>query len=164
MTMSKEFTVRDSPTSVGIPDPQGVVDVAANAAKVLSKVLEQKPKPVIINGEKYLEFEDWETLGQFYGVTVITGEALPVEIGGVKGAKAIAKLVDFHNGEIVGGAEAYCMRDEEKWGTRPKLSGRGKGRTQRKSKSGTNLCPGINWPQWHKPGPELRLSATALLG
>jgi hypothetical protein len=43
-----------------------------------------------------------------------------VEIDGVKGAKAHADLVDVMTGLVIGGAEAYCMRDEERWGTRPK--------------------------------------------
>jgi hypothetical protein len=73
-----------------------------------------------MNGEQYLEFEDWQTVGQFYGYTVKTGDAVAVEIDGVKGAKAHADLIDYRSGLIVGGAEAYCMRDEEKWNTRPK--------------------------------------------
>jgi len=105
---------------VGIPDPQGVIDQAIRAAKVLTAVLAQKKHPVMMNGEQYLEYEDWQTLGQFYAVTAITGEAVAVEIDGVKGAKATAKVVNLHTGEIIGGAEAYCMRDEPKWNTRPK--------------------------------------------
>jgi len=101
-------------------DPNAVLDAAINAAKALSRVVSQKKKPVIMNGEQYLEFEDWQTLGQFYAVTVKTGDAVMVDIGGVKGARATAQLISLKTGEIIGGAEAYCMRDEDKWGTRPK--------------------------------------------
>lgn len=119
--MSNEIIVSTSPNQlVGIDNPDGVMDIAIKAAKTLVNVVSQKKKPVIMNGEQYLEYEDWQTLGQFYGVTVITGDAVPVEIDGVKGAKANAKLVLMRTGEIIGGAEAYCMRDEEKWNTRPK--------------------------------------------
>ncbi len=100
-------------------DPNDVLDSAIRAAKALQRVISQKPRPVIINGEQFLEFEDWQTLGQFYGYTVRTMEARPVEIGGVHGAYARAELVDFRTGEVIGGADGYCMRDEPKWGDRP---------------------------------------------
>jgi len=105
---------------VGIFNPDAQLDMAIMAAKALGRVISQKKKPVIINGEQYLEFEDWQTLGQFDGVSVRTGDAELVEIDGIKGAKAKAYLVNNKTGEIIGGAEAYCMRDEEKWGIRPK--------------------------------------------
>lgn len=118
--MTTELTAQGQGNLVGIADPNGVLDAAITASKALARVVSQKKKPVIINGEQYLEFEDWQTLGQFYGVTVKTGDAVLVEIDGVKGAKAHADLISLRTGEIIGGAEAYCMRDEDKWGTRPK--------------------------------------------
>jgi len=96
-----------------------VVRGAKIAVGVFKAVIEQKPKKVVINGEQYLEYEDWQTLGEFYGVTARTGEAVPVDIDGIKGAKAHADLVDTGTGLIIGGAEAYCMRDEEKWTIKP---------------------------------------------
>lgn len=100
-------------------NPSDVLNDAKTAALALTTVISQKKKPVMMNGEQYLEFEDWQTVGQFYGYMVSTGEAEPVEIEGVKGAKASAKLVNFHNGEVLGGAESYCMRDEPNWKTKP---------------------------------------------
>jgi len=112
--------------AVGIPVPPDVVlSNAMIAAKALKDVISKKAKPVILNGEQYLEFEDWQTCGQFYGYTVKTGEAVAVEVDGVKGAKARADLIDFKTGEIIGGAEAYCMRDEDHWNTRPKYEWQG---------------------------------------
>ena len=107
--------------------PEVVLDNAMIAAKSLMKVVSLKKKPVIMNGEQYLEYEDWQTCGQFYGYTVKTGDAVLVEIDGVKGAKAHADLINFRTGEVIGGAEAYCMRDEEKWNTRPKYEWQGDG-------------------------------------
>lgn len=100
-------------------NPVEVLEDAKKAAQALTTVISQKKKPVIMNGEQYLEFEDWQTVGQFYGYMVSTGEAMLVEIDGVKGAKATAKLVNFHSGEILGGAESYCMRDEPNWKVKP---------------------------------------------
>ena len=126
---------------VGIFDPDAQLEMAIRAAKALSNVIAQKRKPVIINGEQYLEFEDWQTLGQFDGVSVRTGDAEPVEIDGVKGVKAKAYLLNNHTGEIIGGAEAYCMRDEDKWGTRSKYEWQGEGANRKRVKVGEEVVP-----------------------
>jgi len=126
---------------VGVFDPETQLEMAVRAAKALAKVIAQKKKPVIINGEQYLEFEDWLTLGQFDGVAVRTGDAEPVEINGVQGAKAKAYLYDKHTGAQIGGAEAYCMRDEEKWGTRPKYEWQGEGNNRKRIKVGEETVP-----------------------
>ena len=101
--------------------PKATVARAKEAAIALQAVIASKPKPVVIRGEQYLEYEDWQLLGQFYGVAAQTGDAGPVEINGVRGAKASARLYDIHTGQLLGevGAEAYCMEDEEHWQSRP---------------------------------------------
>ena len=126
---------------VGIFNPEAQLDMAIRASKALARVVAGKKKPVIINGEQYLEFEDWQTLGQFDGVSVKTGDAEMVEIDGVKGAKAKAYLINNRTGEIIGGAEAYCMRDEEKWGTRPKYEWQGEGDARHRVKVGDEVVP-----------------------
>jgi hypothetical protein len=129
---------------VGIYDPpETTLANAMTAAKALQTVIAGKKKPVIMNGEQYLEFEDWQTCGQFYGLTVGTHDAVPVEIDGVKGAKARADLVDLRTGQVIegAGAEAYCMRDEEKWNTRPKYEWQGEGDDRHKVKVGDEVVP-----------------------
>jgi len=138
--MSNELTVINQEVGVMIP-PEETLEVASQAAKALKRVVSLKTKPVILNGEQYLEFEDLQLLGQFYGYTVQTGDAAPVEIDGVKGAKAHADLINFRTGEIVGGAEAYCMRDEEKWNTRPKYEWQGEGDNRKRIKIGDEVVP-----------------------
>jgi len=98
--------------------PEKVLEEAGRAAKALKDVVSKKARPVIINSEQYLEFEDWQTLGQFYGFSVKTGKAIPVEVNGISGAKAEAELIT-RDGVIVGGAEAYCMADEKNWDNKP---------------------------------------------
>lgn len=98
--------------------PEVILDAAQKAAQALTRVVKQKKNPVVIRGQQYLEYEDWQTLGQFYGYTVKTGEAVRVEINGVSGAKATATLFDAL-ARVVGGAEAYCLSDEGKWGDKP---------------------------------------------
>jgi len=135
-----ELSTQISAVGFAIP-PDVVLQNAMVAAKALKDVISHKPKPVILNGEQYLEFEDWQTCGQFYGYTVKTGEAVAVEVDGVKGAKAHADLVDFKTGEIIGGAEAYCMRDEEHWNTRPKYEWQGEGDDRKRVKIGDEIVP-----------------------
>ena len=111
----------NEPGTQMIEAPKATVIRAKEAAISLQSVIASKTKPVIIRGEQYLEFEDWQLLGQFYGVAVQTGDAQPIEINGVRGAKASPQLYDIHTGVLLGniGAEAYCLEDEDHWGERP---------------------------------------------
>uniref|UniRef100_A0A6H1ZGC2 Uncharacterized protein n=1 Tax=viral metagenome TaxID=1070528 RepID=A0A6H1ZGC2_9ZZZZ len=138
--MTQELTVRQTDVGIFLP-PDIVLENARTAANALKQVISLKSKPVILNGEQYLEMEDWELCGQFYGYTVKTGNAEQVEIDGVKGAKAHADLVDMHTGLIIGGAEAYCMRDEEHWNTRPKYEWQGEGANRRRVLVGQEVVP-----------------------
>ena len=99
--------------------PENIVEQGSLMAKALVKVVSLKKKPVIIKGEQYLEFEDWQTIGRFMYLAVKTGDAQLVEINSISGAKAKADVIDIHTGIIVGGAEAYCMSDEENWQDKP---------------------------------------------
>jgi len=95
--------------------PATVLAEAQKAAASLKDVISRKPKPVVINGEQYLEFEDWQTVGRFYGITVgIEQEPEFVQLGDAKGFKATS--VALRAGQVISRATAYCLDDEEKWG------------------------------------------------
>jgi len=96
-----------------------VLEEARRAAVALVDVLSKKQKPVIMNGEQYLEFEDWQTVGRFYGLTAKVKETEFLDYGGVQGFLAKAVVVRSDGMEI-SAAEAMCMNDEEKWSSRPK--------------------------------------------
>lgn len=119
--MSNELVERESslPAEAALNRaPAVLLDEAQLAAKALQGVIKGKENPVIFNGQQYLEFEDWQTVGKFYGYSVKTGEAQPIEVSGVNGAKATAVLLD-REGRVVGGAESYCLRDEPNWAKKP---------------------------------------------
>ncbi len=97
--------------------PAEVIKSATEAAKKLKEIIASKPKKVMINGEQYLEYEDWQTVGRFYGVTAKATDANLIELDGVKGFKAQA--VSIKDGVEISGATAYCMQDEENWKTKP---------------------------------------------
>lgn len=100
-------------------DPKQVLGEAMNAAKALQSVIKQKTKPVVFNGEQYIEFEDWQVLGRFYGVTAKIVSTDYIDIGGTKGFVARAEAIDS-TGRVVSAAEAMCLNDEDKWSTRAK--------------------------------------------
>lgn len=98
--------------------PQTVLSEAHQAAKALQDVVSKKARKVMFNGEQYLEFEDLQTLGRFYGVTAgQEGDSEFCNIGGADGAKA--KAVAMRGGQIISRATAYCMRDEPNWKVKP---------------------------------------------
>lgn len=104
-------------TSEGITlaqPPEVVLQAAQKAAKALSEVVSRKKKPVIFNGEQYLEFEDWQTVGRFYGVTAKVISTAYIEHGAAKGyeARAVALRAD---GAELSAAEAQCLSDEGNW-------------------------------------------------
>ena len=118
--MTHEMTVYEGSGDIQINrPPELVLEEATRAAKALGTVLAGKVKKVIMNGEQYLEFEDWQTVGRFYGVTAKVKETTFIDYGGVQGfeAKAVAIRAD---GMEISAAEAMCLNDEEKWRARPK--------------------------------------------
>jgi hypothetical protein len=100
-------------------EPALVLAEARKAAQALMAVMAQKPKKVMMNGEQYIENEDWLTIGHFYGVTAKIESDKFVEFGDVKGWEATAVLV-ARDGRELGRATAMCLNDEEKWSNRPK--------------------------------------------
>ena len=107
---------QSSNTSIDlIKDESKLKTENTNALAVVHEVLHNKEKPVIVNGKRHLEFEDWIALGNAFGIAVRTGEAEPVEIFEAKGFKAKAEVVRVSDGVIIGGAEAYCLDNERNW-------------------------------------------------
>jgi hypothetical protein len=102
--------------------PNKVIEEAMVAAKVLQDIIEKKPDKIVFNKKTYLTFEDWQTLGRFWGYTVKEdGDPEPVTLGEAQGFKASSVGLDSQ-GVIRSRATAFCMNDEEKWSSRPKYA------------------------------------------
>lgn len=108
-------------------EPEVVLAEAQRAAAALKKVLNGKEHKVMLgdHGEQYLEFEDWQTLGKFYGVTVRVTATMFVsfDLGAgrqVSGFEAKADAIVAATGQVISSGEAMCLNDEEKWSERPK--------------------------------------------
>lgn len=100
-------------------DPSDMLAEATKAAKALMAVMASKPDKVMMNGQQYIENEDWQTIGHFYGATAQIESDHFVEFGDVKGWEATAILVS-RDGRTLGRATAMCLNDEEKWSSRAK--------------------------------------------
>jgi hypothetical protein len=99
--------------------PLTVLAEAQLAAAALLSVLNTKPKQVVFNGERYLENEDWQTIGHFYGITSKVESDAFVTFGDVKGFEATAIALD-RTGREISRAVAMCLNDEDNWSTRSK--------------------------------------------
>lgn len=137
--MSDELTVYEESKDLAIARPPEVVlGEAKKAAKALKDVVSQKSKPVIMNGEQYLEFEDWQTLGRFYGVTAKITDTRFVDFGASQGfeAKAVALRSD---GAEISAAEAMCLNDENNWKSKPLFQLRSMAQTRACAKALRNV-------------------------
>lgn len=124
-------------------DPEAVLAEAAKAARALARVLESKKDKVMINGVQYLEFEDWQTLARFYGVTAKVIATTPVmsptaKVDTVIGyeARAVAVRPD---GTEISAAEAMCLNDERNWEDKPLFMLRSMAQTRACAKALRNI-------------------------
>ena len=103
--------------------PDLVLEEATRAAKALANVIEGKPKKVQFNGKTYLQFEDWQTLGRFYGVTAVCRATKYTEFGEgeypIRGFEATADALLVATGQVISSAEALCLDDEQNWNRKP---------------------------------------------
>ncbi len=105
-------------------NPKNEVKFGQEAANHLMNIVREKGLAVKFIDKKtgkereHLEVEAWELLGQFAGIWASADDAEPCEVHGIQGARARVSLRDF-SGAIVGGAIAYCMRDEPNWNYKP---------------------------------------------
>lgn len=119
--------------------PETVLAEAQKAAAALQKVIAGKAKPVIVNGQQYLEFEDWQTIGRFYGVAAMVEKTEYMELGKARGFMARATVLNVNTGIIVSAAEAMCMDDEARWNGREIFQLRSMAQTRACSKALRNV-------------------------
>ena len=131
--------------------PDVVLAEAQKAAAAIKQVIDAKPTKVVMNGETYLEFEDWQTRGRFYGLTVGVAATKYVQFDDVSGWEATATVTVVSTGAIISSADAMCLNDEPKWSSRAKYA------SEIQLKDGTWLeeseaqkVERSAW-KWHKP-------------
>lgn len=134
-------------------EPTIVLEEAKKAAKALAQVIAGKKKPVIINGEQYLEFEDWMTVARFYGITAKVISTSPISFGDVQGFEARAVALKVNTGEEISAAEAMCLNDEANWKNRPLFMLRSMAQTRACAKALRNVLAWVVVLAGYKPTP-----------
>lgn len=150
--MSEELQTYEAQPIDIIRQPQEVLADAQKAAKALAEVVRNKKKPVIMNGEQYLEFEDWQTVAKFYGVTAKVISTEYISFGEVHGFEAKAVAINRYGMEI-SGAEAMCLNDEPNWKSKPLFQLRSMAQTRACSKSLRNVLAWVVVLAGYKPTP-----------
>jgi len=105
--------------------PEVVLEEARKAAVALNDVISKKKDPVMMNGQQYLEYEDWQTVARFYHITAKVEKTDYVQYGSVRGFSASAVALRSDGAEI-SRAEADCLSDEPKWSKKAKYEWRDK--------------------------------------
>jgi hypothetical protein len=117
-----------------------LIEVRPTTHEIVEKVsqfLDSKEKKVFFNGKRYAEYEDFQYIGSFYGITVKTFEPRFVEINGHNGFHAKAML--YKNNEEIGRAEAFCMDDEPNWSHKPLFQLASMAQTRAAAKAYSNI-------------------------
>ena len=98
--------------------PQEVIETAKLAAQQLTNIVSNRPNKLVVSGKQYLFFEDWQTLGKFYGIAarVLSSEEI---IRGKVCTGYLAKAAAVQNGYEVSAAEAECTINEANWKSKP---------------------------------------------
>lgn len=132
--------------------PEIILAEAQKAAKALADVVSKKKKPVMMNGEQYLEFEDWQTVGKFYGVTAKIISTQYIEYGEAKGFEAHAVAIR-PDGSEVSAAESMCLNDEPNWKGKPLFQLRSMAQTRAAAKALRNVLAWVVVLAGYRPTP-----------
>jgi hypothetical protein len=132
--------------------PEIVLQEAAKAAQALREVIERKPNKCVINGKTFLQFEDWQTLGRFYGVTAAARSTAYIEQGRVRGYECHAEAIRA-DGQVISAAQAMCLDDESKWADKPLFQLRSMAQTRAQAKVLRNVLAWVVVMAGYAPTP-----------
>lgn len=134
-------------------EPGIVLAEAQRAAKALQEVIESKPDKVRFNGKTYLTFEDWQTVGRFYGIAAKVVSTTLVEYGDIMGFEARAVAVRTDTGLEISGAEAMCLKDEQNWKSKPMYQLKSMAQTRACAKALRNVLAFVPVLAGYEPTP-----------
>lgn len=96
-------------------NPNKIIQFGISVAGLLNNVIKNKKKPVVINGEQFLEFEDWQMIARFYGCTAQVEWVKEVrEKDHIIGYEARAVVLTKDCRQI-SAAESMCLKTEKQW-------------------------------------------------
>jgi hypothetical protein len=141
--------------------PELVLQEAKKAAKALNDLIESKPNKCVIEGKTYLQFEDWQTLGRFYGVTVAARSTKYIEYGETRGFEATAEALLVGSNQVISSAEAMCLDDEWKWTDKPMFQLKSMAQTRACAKAFRNVLAWVVVLAGYQPTPAEEIEADA---
>ena len=116
--------------------PKEQVERASEMARVLQDVVNQANLAKSFGGQKkHLEFEAWQTIGQFFNSTPITEWTKPIHDGDKIIGWESRVIVHDGTGREIGAAESMCMRDEKNWANKPNYALRSMAQTRAAGKA-----------------------------
>lgn len=142
--------------------PDQVLAEAQSAARALQEVISKKSSPVIFNGERYLEFEDWQTIGKFYGVTAKVVHTGYLDLGSAQGFEATAVAFHPQTGMNLSSAESICMNDEKNWSFKPLYQLKSMAQTRACAKALRNVFSWVVVLAGYKPTPAEEMEEVTL--
>jgi hypothetical protein len=144
-------------------DPAVVLAEAQRAAAALKDVIGRNQKPVVFAGEQYLEFEDWQTIGRFYGITarVLPESVRYVEYGDVVGYEATAEAYHAESDRVLSIASSMCLSDELNWRRKPLFQLRSMSQTRACCKAMRNVLSWIVVLAGYRPTPAEEMDGVA---
>lgn len=110
--------------------PDEVVVRATETAKALAKVVKRQKLTTKISGRDHVRVEGWTLLGTMLGVFPVCVWTRKLDDGWE--ARVEARTL---NGQIVGAAEAQCLRSERTWASRDDYALRSMAQTRATSKA-----------------------------
>lgn len=134
--IANEIALRDDHEIVqpvnlfGTADPDEVIASATAKAKALANVVKQQQLAVRISGREHVRVEGWTLLGSMLGVFPVCVWTRKLEDGWE--ARVEARTL---TGQIVGAAEAECLRSESTWKSRDDYALRSMAQTRATSKA-----------------------------
>lgn len=104
---------KDEVQLVPAHDLKPVLEENTGMAVNFYKYLVDQKKGLEKNGKRYIEFTEWQTLGNMYDVDVETYLIGPCIVHGDKGMHAKAEVIHTPTGKRVGYAEAMAFKSEK---------------------------------------------------
>jgi hypothetical protein len=135
---STDLVVQDelTPTLFGTANPAEVVERAAVVAKTLADLVHRQNLVVRIGASDHVRVEGWTLLGSMLGVFPVVEWTRPVtDTDGAQVGWEARVEARTRGGEIVGAAEAECLRSERTWKGRDDYALRSMAQTRAVSKA-----------------------------
>jgi len=98
--------------------PETALLRAKDAVKAVVAIINSREKPLIVNGKRYVEYQDWRLLALYFGITTRIDNVQEVNETVDNRVKFIGYIVEVSarkNNEILTTATGECTRYEKNW-------------------------------------------------